>query len=93
MKLRFTARAHRDLVSITSHIEERNPSAATRVVREIDRTLGMISAMPRIGRRSARPGTREFPVRRLPYLVVYRVAGDTVEILTIFHTSRDPRTK
>jgi len=29
-------------------------------------------------------------VPQLPFLIVYRIAGDVVEVLTIFHTARDP---
>ena len=90
MKLRLTARAHRDLVNIAEFIEEDDPAAAARVVGRIEATLNLISEMPKLGRPSARTGTRESPVRGLPLLVVYRLAPGEIEILTIFHTSRDP---
>ena len=34
------------------------------------------------------PGTRELIVAKTRYLVPYRVRGETVEILRVFHTSR-----
>jgi toxin ParE1/3/4 len=34
-------------------------------------------------------GTRELVVSGLPYVVVYRVEDDTVEILRVAHTSMD----
>jgi hypothetical protein len=37
--------------------------------------------MPNRGRRGAEPGTRELVVAGLPYIVVYRVKDDAVEIL------------
>ena len=39
------------------------------------------------------PGTHEFPVPGLPLLVVYRLVGDTIEVLTIFHTAQSPDKK
>ncbi len=36
------------------------------------------------------PGTRELIVTNLPYIVLYRVSGDAVEILRVFHTAQDP---
>lgn len=33
---------------------------------------------------------RKSPVARFPYRVFYRVEADRVEILAVFHTSRDP---
>ena len=34
-------------------------------------------------------GTRELVIPGLPYLVIYRVHADQVEILRVFHTARD----
>ncbi len=40
-----------------------------------------------------RPGhvadTREWIVRRTPYLIVYRVRAETLEILRLWHAKRD----
>ena len=35
------------------------------------------------------PGTRELVVSGLPYLVVYRVQSDAVEIIRVLHLSMD----
>lgn len=93
MKLRLTARVHRDLVGIASFIEKENPVAAATVVQRIDATLKIIKDMPKVGRHGARPNTRELVVRGLPLLIVYRLAQDTIEVLTIFHTSQHPKRK
>ncbi len=93
MRRRLTARAYRDLDNILTYIEERNPQAAVTIAERIEQTLDLIGEMPLVGRKSARPGTREFPVSRTPLLVIYKVTGDTIEVLTIFHTSRDPLDK
>jgi len=44
---------------------------------------------PESGRIGQVPGTRELVVTNLPYIVVYRVNGDTVEILRVMHMSMD----
>jgi plasmid stabilization system protein ParE len=93
MRLRLTTRAHRDLVGIASYIEQENPLAVGNVVGRIEASLNIIAQMPMIGRKSVRPGTREFPVHGLPLLIVYRATSEAVEVLTIFHTSRDPKDK
>ncbi len=36
-------------------------------------------------------GTRRALLRDFPYVVVFRVSGDVVEVIAFFHTSRDPR--
>lgn len=38
-------------------------------------------------------GTREFSVPGLPYIVIYIDDGDAVEIIAVFHTSRNPASK
>ena len=35
--------------------------------------------------------TRRALLRDFPYVVVFRVSGDVVEVIDFFHTSRDPR--
>jgi plasmid stabilization system protein ParE len=43
-----------------------------------------------MGRQSRRmPGRRELPFPPLPYVVVYQVKGDAVEISRIFHGAQD----
>lgn len=36
------------------------------------------------------PRTRLCPVRRFPYIIVFRIAGDFVEVLAVIHAHRDP---
>jgi hypothetical protein len=36
---------------------------------------------------------RELAVPALRYMVIYRPAGDVVDMIAIFHTSRDPAIK
>lgn len=93
MKVRLTTRAHRDLANIVSFIEKENPSAAATVAQRIEAALNGIAEMPMIGRKSVRPNTREFVVRGLPLLIVYRLTTDVIEVITIFHTSQDPNEK
>ena len=93
MKLRLTTRAYNDLEALAAYIEQESPTAARRVIERIEATLRLLQTAPLMGRRGARPGTHEFPVRGLPFLIVYRIAVDTIEVLTIFHTSQDPAKK
>lgn len=41
-----------------------------------------------IGRPSIEPGLRELSVRNVPYVIVYRVDGDAVDILAVYHTAQ-----
>jgi toxin ParE1/3/4 len=44
--------------------------------------------IPHWGGPDAFPGTRELVIAGAPYVVPYRVRGETVEILRIFHGAR-----
>jgi toxin ParE1/3/4 len=44
--------------------------------------------MPHRGRPGRWPGTRELVIPRTPYIVPYRVQGDLIEILRVFHGAR-----
>jgi toxin ParE1/3/4 len=41
-----------------------------------------------MGRPGRVPGTREFVIARTPYVVPYRVRGDAIEILRVYHGAR-----
>jgi plasmid stabilization system protein ParE len=50
-----------------------------------------ISAMPELHAPIYRDVRRAL-VRRFPYSVIYRIRGDQVVVLAVFHNKRDPRT-
>jgi plasmid stabilization system protein ParE len=56
----------------------------------IYRTLTLI---PTAGRRNAAGTAREFPVPGLPYVVIYLATNEMVDVIGVFHTSRDPGEK
>jgi len=89
MRLVFAEPAERDLNNILDYIALDNPSAAETVYRAIVATATRLTDFPGMGRSGRLPGTREFPVSSLPYLIVYEVGVDAVTILAVFHTSRD----
>lgn len=93
MRVRLTSRAYRDLADIADYLGSENPPAARRVANQIRRSLRTLGRFSLIGRPSGIADIRQYQVPRLPYLIMYRLAGDTVEILTIFHTSRNPDDK
>lgn len=35
--------------------------------------------------------TRMAIVRRFPYLVFYRISGETISVISVFHAKRDPK--
>lgn len=89
MKIRLTAAAIRDLRETRAYIAFDNPRAAEAVIQRIERAVNLIGERPLIGRPIENTSTREWTVSGLPYLVSYRVSKNMIEVLRIWHTSRE----
>jgi toxin ParE1/3/4 len=89
-QIRWSAPAADDLERICERIERDNPDAARHVAQTIFSACERLKDFPYIGRASSRvAGRRELLFLPLPYIVVYRVAEDAVEISRIFHGAQD----
>ena len=88
MKIRLMKAAIRDLRETRSYIAQDDPAAATRVATRLERAINLIAERPDIGRPVSDQPVREWCVPGLPFVIPYRVSGDTIEIVRIFHTSR-----
>jgi toxin ParE1/3/4 len=93
VKVRFFPAAVRDLKELRAYIAADNPSAAGRVAARIDKAIALLAEMPAIGRPTPKRPTREWIIPGLPYLIAYRMEGDTIDILRVWHTSRRRRTE
>ena len=85
MQIRWSANAAEDLFRIIDYIRKDNPSASQRVARAIYESVGSLESFPRLGRVGRVEGTRELPVPSLPFLVVYRVTQEAVEVAGVIH--------
>ena len=88
MQVRWLRRALENLNEEAAYIAGDDPQAAARTVERIVTSVDRLVTHPASGRPGRVPGTRELVVRATPYLVPYRVRGDTVEILRVFHGAR-----
>ena len=80
-----------DLTRIRDYIREFDPNAAQAVVERVLRSVERLDIFPESGRAGGTPTTREVVVPGLPYIVVYLVAEDDVEIIAVFHAAQDRR--
>lgn len=89
MKLVWSPEALDDLVALRAYIEEDDPAAARRIVLHIMRNVEtLLSDNPRMGRAGRIPGTHEHVVPRTPFIVPYRIRGETIQILRVYHGAR-----
>lgn len=91
--IRLTARAARDLIAIHGYISANHPAAAAGVVQRIHDALRRLEVLPYSAPIGPRPGTRQLSVPGLPYVAVYRIGDETVDVLGVFHTARDPEVR
>jgi len=88
VRVRWLRRALANLNAEAEYIAVDNPVAAGRVVLRILRAVDLLKKNPAMGRAGRVAGTRELVVEGTPYIVPYRVRGEAVEILRVFHAAR-----
>lgn len=89
MQIRWTPDAADDLIQIAEYLKEHHPGDAESTVRDLNAAIQTLQTFPRLGRPGREDGTREFVLSRLPYVAVYRVRDDAVEVLRIWHAARN----
>jgi toxin ParE1/3/4 len=78
-----------DFVALRARIEQSNPAAAQRIaLRILHHVDTLLPDNPEMGRPGRVPGTRELVIPRTPYIVPYRLEGDIIQILRVYHGAR-----
>lgn len=87
MKILWFPQAEHELERAAAYIALRDPRAAAKVEHRLRTAVEHLRAFPRAGRPARVAGTREVVIVEYPFLIRYRVVGDQVQILRIFHAS------
>ena len=89
MNIEWSPEAIEDLNSLRAFIAQDKPSAARAVVLHILQTIEqLVPNNPHMGRPGRVPGTRELVIPSTPFIVPYRLRGDTIQILRVYHGAR-----
>lgn len=88
MRVIWDSRALERLETIGSFIARDSPLAAVRTVERIFDAVDELATSPFRGRSGRVTGTRELMIQRTPYIVVYRVRDELVEVLAIQHSAQ-----
>ncbi len=62
-----------------------DPEAARKLALRVYEAIGSLPQFPHLGRLGRKPGTRGLVLPGLPFLAVYRVRKDVIEIARILH--------
>ncbi len=90
MKVRVTPRAQGDIASIARYLQSRSPSGARNVLRSIYSAIKFIGENPRGAEETDEPGVHVKVIVEYPYKVFYSIAADTVHIIHVRHSAREP---
>ena len=85
MIVRWSPEAAADFAAIVEYIHRQNLSAAERVAHKIYEGVASLASFPKQGRPGRIKGTRELAFSPLPYVAVYRVKDEVVEIARVLH--------
>ena len=89
MQLVWAPQAKSDLDLIYWYTSKDDPEAAVRLVNRIVLVVEeQLTAMPEVGRPGRVPDTRELVISGTPFIVPYRIKGDSVEIARVYHAAR-----
>lgn len=62
-----------------------DPLAATSQDQEIEQQINPLTSQPEMGRIGRTKGTRELVISRTPFIAVYRIVGERIEMLRFLH--------
>lgn len=85
--LKWKRQAQADLLVIVAYIAQDNPDSAEKLADEVEAKAEKLRTHPNLFRVGRKRGTRELVVHE-NYLVIYRVIGDTVEIMRVKHATQ-----
>jgi toxin ParE1/3/4 len=88
MTVRWSPEAAAVFAAIVEFIRKQNPSAAERVARTIYGGVASLASFPKQGRSGRAKGTRELVFSPFPFIAVYRVKKEAVEIARVLHGSQ-----
>lgn len=90
MQVRWLRKAIQNLAAEAEYIAQENPTVAAEMFEYVKAKVDALADFPATGRAGRVPGTRELVIDRYPYLVPYRVVGEELHVLRVFHTRRKP---
>jgi len=88
MKLVWSPRALAQVENAVSYIAQDDPDAAWRVYERVSQRAEQLLSLPELGSPGRVQGTRELVITDTPYVVVYRVKGDELQIAAVWHSAQ-----
>ena len=88
MIIRWLPEAHRNRLEQLDYIAQDNPLAAIGQDEQIERQVNMLLEHPKMGRPGRVTGTRELVVSSTPFVAIYRLHAQHIEVIRLLHSSQ-----
>jgi plasmid stabilization system protein ParE len=89
MRIRWTPAAAADLEHISNYLKDRDPHDRQPTLRKEYEAIRSLKESPHRGRLGREDRTRELLFPPMPYVAVYRVRENMIEVLRIYHAAQD----
>ena len=90
MKVRFLTIAQQEVDDAYHWFEERTEGTGVEFINELDRVVDLIKTFP-LAAPEIEPEIRRSLLARFPYALVYAVDDQTIIVIAMAHTRRNPR--
>ena len=88
MQVKWLKWALRNLEQARNYVFQDNPTAAQELIIKIQNAANQLQNYPFMGKNGRVEGTKELIISNSPYILIYRIKEETVEVLRILHTSK-----
>jgi toxin ParE1/3/4 len=89
VRIRWTPAAAADLRQINDYLKSRHPRYRQPTMRKLYEAIQSLKLSPHRGRIGREPETRELLFLPLPYIAVYRIKEQSIEVLRIHHAAQN----
>lgn len=88
MKIVWSKRGIRNLIALRHYIASDSDQNAAIVAKRLLAAVDLLKEQPQMGRPGRILGTRELVVPDTPFVVPYRVRGERLELIAVYHGHR-----
>jgi addiction module RelE/StbE family toxin len=88
VEVKWTPSALTDLKDAGDYIGQDNPSAAQAMAVRVQEGVEYLLQHPNLGRAGRVRGTRELVISGSPFVIIYRVRFDQIQVVRVLHHAR-----
>ena len=89
MNIVWRSQAEDDLFALVEYIALDSPQAALRIYETIRTSVNQLAIFPNSAKSGRLARTRELVIPGLPYIVIYAIIREEVQILAVHHGARE----